>query len=613
MVLTRTGFAFSGDGQVACCLQVDPATRARRVVRWRFGTSGAQPLVVEELAGTPQITRPDAQVLPLRDGKVLVRLLDGDDHAILLMEPPLPPLEVLRLRAAGVRLIGSPTASALVLSTDGRRQTDLITVPSAAELARPRITLPGLVGRTGWSDEGGKRLAVELLTAEGLTIHAIDLVTGTHEPLWPDRSDLRLRLVSATGGYVVVEDRDNRWGLLPLDRSGESRWLPELRSERAQMPLAVDPAGQGLLLRVENGARAGLAIIDTEGVTRTELSLPDGVVGGVAHWSSTAIRFPFGSPGASASIAELMPNDPANDFAAASMRLLPGPRTASVSSTPDGAPTAEHFDRPSGGVVEAVCYGNWRNARDVVIALHGGPDAAWRLTGRGPFPDLVDSGVAVVGVNPRGSRGYPVRESAEIHGAWGGTDLVDVLTVAAAIVGRRGRPVALFGASYGAFLGLLALAAKPALWDRGAVVAPFLSGSRLRSDGGRQARAIVDRFGGASVFVDESGPRDVLAVADLIRARLLIVHGAEDPIVPVTHSRQLVDRLRAGGRAPDYREVPGAGHHPLERPSTAALVSTFLAAEPRDELQVMSPRFRRGNRHSDRINTSGRRDNNDYA
>ncbi len=52
-----------------------------------------------------------------------------------------------------------------------------------------------------------------------------------------------------------------------------------------------------------------------------------------------------------------------------------------------------------------------------------------------------------------------------------------------------------------------------------------------------------------------------------MRIPILLVHGELDPIIPVTHSRRLYERLlgtrdRADAE-PVYLEVAGAGHDPL--------------------------------------------------
>ena len=104
-------------------------------------------------------------------------------------------------------------------------------------------------------------------------------------------------------------------------------------------------------------------------------------------------------------------------------------------------------------------------------------------------------------------------------------------------------------------------------------VAPFLSGDRLHAEASPTMRAAVERLGGR-------GGADVLAVARRIHGPLLVVHGDEDPTVPVSQSRALRHHLRRPGHARlEYVEVRGAGHDPVESSAHAhAAVTRFLAA-----------------------------------
>ncbi|WP_460367784.1 alpha/beta hydrolase family protein, partial [Actinocorallia lasiicapitis] len=126
----------------------------------------------------------------------------------------------------------------------------------------------------------------------------------------------------------------------------------------------------------------------------------------------------------------------------------------------------------------------------------------------------------------------------------------------------------------------------PRLWSRCAAVAPFLSGPRLYADTTAPARQAIARLGGDALFSDRSGPRDLIVLAAKITADVLIVHGANDEIVPAEHARQLWRALRAGGHKDGHdlflRLVPGAGHHPLAEPRTTELldeVVDFLLGE----------------------------------
>jgi acetyl esterase/lipase len=58
---------------------------------------------------------------------------------------------------------------------------------------------------------------------------------------------------------------------------------------------------------------------------------------------------------------------------------------------------------------------------------------------------------------------------------------------------------------------------------------------------------------------------------------VFVAHGTDDQIVPVSHSRDLADRLRAAGATVDYLEVPGADHVWRGAPSVADIVDRSLS------------------------------------
>jgi acetyl esterase/lipase len=58
---------------------------------------------------------------------------------------------------------------------------------------------------------------------------------------------------------------------------------------------------------------------------------------------------------------------------------------------------------------------------------------------------------------------------------------------------------------------------------------------------------------------------------------VFVAHGTDDQVVPVGHSRELVERLRAVGVVVDYLEVPGADHVWRGAPSVPEIVDASLA------------------------------------
>jgi dipeptidyl aminopeptidase/acylaminoacyl peptidase len=240
------------------------------------------------------------------------------------------------------------------------------------------------------------------------------------------------------------------------------------------------------------------------------------------------------------------------------------------------------------GPVEAVVHGpDWRTSPQVVVALHGGPASHWTLGFNPLFQLLAAAGVAVIAPNQRGSTGYGAAHTLSLVGAWGVPDLADVSALAAYVQDHREagleRP-AVFGMSYGGYLALLAASTRPDLWSACVAVAPFLSGPRLHADGDIAMAGMVERLDGLTDATDALGPRDVTRFAAQLEARLLLVHGALDESVPVSHSRFLAQQLAELGHreGTDFRylEPPDRGHaalgHSVQDP-IAALVTRFLA------------------------------------
>lgn len=126
--------------------------------------------------------------------------------------------------------------------------------------------------------------------------------------------------------------------------------------------------------------------------------------------------------------------------------------------------------------------------------------------------------------------------------------------------------IAVMGASAGAHLALLVASTKDsAKWNAGglypevsneiAAVVDFYG----RYDVSRDRR---QHFAGATPEETETRVTDASPITHLTASMppVLVVQGDADTIVPVTYSRELVERLKALGVPHEYVEIPGAGH-----------------------------------------------------
>ncbi|MBE3012133.1 S9 family peptidase [Microbispora sp. NEAU-D428] len=557
----RINFRFSGRGRYAACLtrrdhdhlvpEIWDLPRARvRTFRTRGG---------ETWLSVPT---------PTEEGGLLLCRLGAAAHRLILVGAPAyeggraEEHEVGALHGDAVRIVASPTAGTAALAftsgPDGR--TSVWRLSDRGERPERITVLPCSVRGGVWLDEAGRRLALTRVGPEAATV-VLDVTGGTLTPLTGPAHDERLLLAAPGAGVLVtaaLRDGAYRLGVRALGDDGPTRRPERLNAVEGQVtPLALHPAGRRLALAVNRRTGSRLVLHDLAEDAGVDVELPAGTLLPLAHWSGAGLHVVHSAPDRPPGVVRVA-DGCAPRFLSEGERRETGWEPARVRTCSGAA-----------GPVEAIVYGAPETSREVVVALHGGPEAAWQFAFDPLFQRLAAGGVAVVAPNQRGSTGYGAAHRDAIRGAWGGPDLDDVLHLARDLTARRGparaRP-ALYGVSYGAHLGLLAAAAQPDLWSRAAAVAPFLSGRELYEDGPPSVRALLDRLGGRSEIDDELGPRDLLRLAGRMRLPLLIVHGEDDPIIPVGHSRRLCARLReAGGREAaevTYLEIPGGGHDP---------------------------------------------------
>jgi dipeptidyl aminopeptidase/acylaminoacyl peptidase len=501
-----------------------------------------------------------SQPLPLDDGRVLVLRSGAGVHRLVLLAPEREARSLGQIGSRGLHLLPSPAPGTLAVargvSDDGSAALWLInaTAPHIQPVPRPRIGAGTLHGGY-WLDDAGRTLGFEHHDGGGSRIVAVDLATGTASWLTRSGGDDHLLLSGSRSGRFLTARKtgeDIRLGWGRWDRGDWNLTFPEeLGSfDGLVTPLAIDPSGRLVAISVEKGPRSELYVCAPGESAREPVSIPPGVIWSTARWTSRGLHLVVSGPQRPTAVMTVAPGTPklapSGEWAPAHTEVLEGPA----------------------GPIEAVIYGGprWRESERLLIAMHGGPHAAWRLSFDPLFQDLAAAGVAVVAPNQRGSTGYGPAHRDAIRGAWGGPDLADLRYLSGSVAAYRHRlglpALGLFGVSYGAFLALLAAAATPGLWSHCVAVAPFCSADSLYSEGSGGVKSFLRRHGALEAVDDALGPRDLERLAGRITARLLIVHGSADATIPVSQPRRIVAALERAGREFIYREMPG-GHDPL--------------------------------------------------
>ncbi|MFC0542571.1 S9 family peptidase [Kutzneria chonburiensis] len=535
----RLDFRIDVDARHAICLASTPEL-GPHLETWTRGDGGWQP-------GRMLCRAKHPQMLPMRDGRILV--YDSADPVVRVFYGDEPParLDV----PTGFRFLRAPSPD--------RPGLAIVHTPDTTEVWRFRAEEPALIERVA-SIPGLVHTVLPLEPDWGLlAADRCDIVGGPREVVAIDLADGSHSTLLAAGS-VLITHADT--GLVVVEVSGRTGWTrigSDLRFPAAlnpggepMRPLAVSPTGDRLLVHRLDGVRSTLGYYDLDEDTVTPLDLPPGVVRTPARWTSDGVSFVFSTPAGPPRIVDLD-------------RL----------SNQDSPAHVEKL-----GEIEAIVHGgpDWRDNPRLVLALHGGPFLAWLHEYSPLLHQIAATGTAIVAPNQRGSTGYGSAHTNAIIGDLGGPDLEDVTKIVTDLRRYRDRrglpPLRLLGESYGGYLALLAAAQVPL--DRCAVLAPFLSPRRLHADGGPGVRALLDSIAGSS-------NRDALEACGDIKAPLLIVHGTEDDVIPVSHSRTLASRLRRLGKDFRYVEIRDHGHEPADDPHAAAEIVAFLTEPPDPE------------------------------
>ena len=246
---------------------------------------------------------------------------------------------------------------------------------------------------------------------------------------------------------------------------------------------------------------------------------------------------------------------------------------AAVATAPHITPEQVRYRSADGLEIEGFLFKPPAAAKGRVPAIvypHGGPTTFYGDEWDGHAQYFLDKGYAWFAVNFRGSTSYGQQFERANRGVWGVADTADCLAAADYLAGLDWvdpRRLAIFGASYGSYLALAALALDPQR-RFGCGVAKYGDSDIATSwaEGDRVGREDLERMMGRPAAAPEAyrTGSPLHRVADIARP-LLVAHGEVDPRVPPRQSAQLVEALRREGKTFEYVTYPTEGHGLLRR------------------------------------------------
>jgi dipeptidyl aminopeptidase/acylaminoacyl peptidase len=197
----------------------------------------------------------------------------------------------------------------------------------------------------------------------------------------------------------------------------------------------------------------------------------------------------------------------------------------------------------------------------VIVNVHGGPESQSRPLFAPVTQYLLGRGYAIFAPNVRGSTGYG-KTYTHLDDVYLRMDSVKDLAYAAEWLRGRGHErVAVMGGSYGGFMVLAVLTEYPELWTAGVDIVGIANVVTFLENTGSYRRALREPEYGSlerdREFLESISP---IHKAEEITAPLMVIHGKNDPRVPVGEAEQIVEKVKKNGGAVEYLLYEDEGH-----------------------------------------------------
>ena len=433
----------------------------------------------------------------------------------------------------------------------------------------PRMVLQGAgnLGIAAWRPDGN---AVVLSQGRGEVdndLFLLDFATGKLDTLFAPVQMSHYRSIEWTpdgqGFFVATSHERDRAALAHYHVPDRSlHWMREYPWDVEAVALSGD--GKYLAWTVNEGGWSRLFVRELAAERDVPVpGLPAGVVTRLS-WAKGASRLlvSVSAPG--------VPGD-AWVFDASTGRTQRATESSLAGLDPAAfvAPEAVQIRSFDGETIHGLLYkprAGGQAKPPVVMMLHGGPSSQARPDFDPVAQYLLSRGYAILDLNYRGSTGYGQRftqldnRRLRMNGVRDMGAAVEWLRSRDDVDGNR---VAAMGGSYGGYLTLAAVAQLPQYFRAGVDfvgVANWITG--LEDAGPALKNSDRIEYGDIDNPDDREYFRQIspLTYADSIRSALIVIHGANDPRVPVAEADQIVRAVRHRRGDVEYLRFPDEGH-----------------------------------------------------
>ena len=527
------------------------------------------------------------------DGKQVVILAGrgGDEQLDLFLMPT----ETLNIRPLMVdrsvvysSVVWKRDSSGFAFRANDRSPRDFHVYAYDLASARTELVLAaeGSNSPADFSRDGSKLIIGKYNSNSYQQVFEVDLTSGSLREVTPRGVQRQFTVIGYnaddTGLIVATDYLDNftNLALLDLETSEVSPLAPEF--DRHDLDTAELNEDRSILAAVINDEGYGRLILKRLG-DMSSISAPrmgKGMIHGLRFTGQTLL-FSFHcsqSPGTIISWNMARPNSPP--------LALTVPHDGGIDLRTFVLPKLVSYESFDGLRIPAFLYlprDHKKGApRPFVLAFHGGPEGQARPRLQPIMQYFLSRGFGVLQPNVRGSSGYGTKYMNLDNYQRRMDSVRDGLAAAQWLIDQgyaaKGR-IGVFGGSYGGFMVMAAITEAPDLFGAACDyvgIVNFETFLKNTKDYRRHLREA--EYGPLS---DPEFLRGISPIhkVDRIRTPLLVVHGRNDPRVPVGEARQIVAALRERGGVVESVIFEDEGHGVRKQPNRIrfyeALVSFF--------------------------------------
>lgn len=415
-----------------------------------------------------------------------------------------------------------------------------------------------------FSPDGRKILFSRVHTNMDNDLYLLDLDTGKARQITPHKGQARFatpHFCSEGGSLYLLSNQESEFTRVARVNLQTMHWdwLTEDRWDAEN--LSLSPDRRFLSFSRNEGGDSRLEVLDCASSRSLDLpGIPEGVILDTA-WNhrGTDLAFTLSSPRHGTEIWQLKQGTQKPErITYASISGVPqetfvSPEKVTYPSF-DGLEIPAFYYRPPGN----------KGPYPVIVWVHGGPESQSRNSFNPLIQFFLHRGMAVFVPNVRGSSGYG-RTYVHLDDVRKRMDSVADLARSVDWLKKqgnvRGDAIAVMGGSYGGFMVLAGLTHYPELWAAGVDIVGIANLRTFIQNTSPYRRHLREPEYGTieedGEFFDRISP---IHHVDQIRAPLFVIHGANDPRVPVTEAEQIVNALHKRNHPVEYLRFEDEGH-----------------------------------------------------